>query len=200
MAEHLSIDKTKTALVIIDLQKGIANMGRSLAPYDSSTVIANAAKLADSFRKKGMPVFLVHVVSSDKDRLNVMVDDNPWAQMRQQNPQMAAMDFSDFVPELNRSDSDIVITKKQWGAFYGTELELQLRRRKIDTIVMCGIATNYGVESTARFAYEYGFNQIFAEDAMSSMSKDIHDMSVNAVLKRIGRVRKTEEIIDALKS
>ncbi len=194
MAEQLNIDKTKTALVIIDLQKGIA--AREFQPNDSKIVIANAAKLADAFRKNGMPVFPVHVVSSEKDRLNVAVDDNPWAQMRQQQ-QMPA-DWADFVPELKKANSDVVITKKQWGAFYGTDLDLQLRRRGITTIVLCGIATNYGVESTARFAYEYGFNQIFAEDAMASMTKEMHDSSVNYALKRMGRVRKTDEILKEL--
>jgi nicotinamidase-related amidase len=189
----MDIEKSTTALVIIDLQKGIAAMGRSLAPYSSDIVIKNAASLAESFRKNDMPVFLVHVVSSEKDRLNAIVDENPW---NSQTPRPS--DFADFVPELGPKESDIVITKKQWGAFYGTELELQLRRRGIKTIVLCGISTTHGVESTARFAYEYGFQQIFAEDAMSAMSNEMHNASVNNVFKRMGRVRKTQEILDSL--
>ncbi len=192
--ETLSIDTKSAALVVIDLQKGIAT--RELQPYNSQTVIGNAARLAGAFRRNGMPVFLVHVISSDKDRLNVIADE---AMFSRPQAQQMPKDWSEFVPELNASDSDIVITKKQWGAFYGTELELQLRRRKIDTIVLCGVATNYGVESTARFAYEFGFNQVFAEDAISSMSREMHDASVNYVLKRMGRVRKTDEILESLK-
>ena len=191
MAESLTIDKRKSALVIIDLQKGIASM-RTM-PYEAGTVVGNAAKLAAAFRENHMPVFLVHVVSSEADRLNISADE----QMPSRGQPMPK-DWSEFVPELNKSESDIVITKKQWGAFYGTELELQLRRRKVDTIVLCGIATNYGVESTARFAYEYGFHQIFAEDAMSSMTKEMHDASINYALKRMGRVRKTDEIIKSI--
>ena len=188
--DSLNLDKKKTALVVIDLQKGIASTGREMAPYSSAAVIANAVKLANAFRKNNMPVFLVHVMmSSEGERLNPISDDQ---MMSRTGP--PAPDWADFVPELNKSPTDIVITKKQWGAFYGTELELQLRRRKIDTVVMCGIASNYGVESTARFAYEYGFQQIFAEDAMTSMTKEMHEASVNYALKRMGRVRKTEEI------
>lgn len=194
MAEELEIDKKKTALVVIDLQRGIAAMGRQMAPYDTANVVANAAKLADTFRKNGMPVFLVHVVSSGADRFNAIADESMMSRM-QQPP---APDWADFVPELNKTDSDVVITKKQWGAFYGTDLDLQMRRRNLDTIVLCGIATNYGVESTARFANEYGFQQIFAEDAMASMSREMHEASVNYVLKRIGRVRKTDDILKAL--
>ncbi len=188
----LDIDKKTTALVVIDLQKGIASMDRQLAPYSAKEVIDNASRLADAFRKNGMPVFLVHVVANEGERLNVIADDQGWggAQMPK--------DWADIVPELGPKEKDIVITKKQWGAFYGTDLELQLRRRGIRTIVLSGISTNHGVESTARFAYEYGFNQIFAEDAMSSMSADMHNMAINVALKRIGRVRKTDEIISSL--
>ncbi len=105
-----------------------------------------------------------------------------------------------IVPELGPEPSDIVITKKQWGAFYGTDLDLRLRRGGLDTIVLAGIATSYGVESTARFAYEYGYQQIFAEDAMSDRSREAHDSSIEFVLKRIGRVRKTADILNELKS
>ena len=85
-----------------------------------------------------------------------------------------------------------------WGAFYGTDLEQQLRRRKIDTIILGGIATTYGVESTARFAYEYGFNQVFAEDAMTDLAEESHKVSVEFVLKRMGKVRKTQDILSSL--
>lgn len=178
------------ALVIIDLQKGIA--GRPTAPHDSSTVIKNAVKLADAFRKKKTPVFLVHVLSSDEDRLKPISDE------QFSMPKPPQPDWAEIVPELGPKETDIIITKKQWGAFYGTELDLQLRRRKIETIVLCGIATNYGVESTARFAYEYGYQQIFAEDAMSAMSEEAHNASIKFAFKKIGRVRKTEEILKML--
>ncbi len=189
---ELKIEKEGTALIIIDLQKGIAAMDRQTAPHGVADVIQNASRLADAFRKNAMPVFLVHVVASDKDRLKPTADEQPWSAGRMPD------DFSDFVQQLGPKDSDIIITKKQWGAFYGTDLELQLRRRGIHTVVLCGIATNYGVESTARFAYEYGYQQIFAEDAMTAMSEEAHNNSVNLVFRRIGRVRKTEEILAVL--
>ena len=187
-------DKTKTALVVIDLQKGIAAM--PTAPYEAKSVIANAAKLAEAFRKNNMPVFLVRVSGSPdgKDRLNPIVDgENPWA-----NRKMPA-DWSEIVLEMGPEENDFVITKKQWGAFYGTELDLQLRRRKIDNIVLCGIATNIGVESTARFAFEYGYQQIFAEDAMASRSAEEHNFTVKTTFPRMGRVRSTEDVLAELK-
>lgn len=91
-----------------------------------------------------------------------------------------------------------MITKNQVGAFYGTDLELQLRRRKIETIVLCGIATDLGVESTTRFAFDHGFQQVFAEDAMTSRSEEGHSGAIK-FFRRAGRVRATEEIIKALR-
>jgi nicotinamidase-related amidase len=192
-SSSLVIDGSKTALVVIDLQKGI--VARSTLPYGTRTVIANAAKLADAFRKNSMPVFLVHVVASDADRLKPIADQQPWSARGQPPPK----DFADIIPELGPRENDVVIAKKQWGAFYGTELDLQLRRRGLHTIVLCGISTNIGVESTARFAYEYGYQQIFASDAMGANSAEEHNGALNYIFRRIGRVRTTEQILDALK-
>ncbi len=190
--DAIEIDKQTTALVVIDLQKGIAATDRQFAPYSTNSVIQNAARIANTFRKNHMPVFLVHVAASSAERLNTITDEQMWSNS---NP---PKDWSDLVPELDRKESDIIITKKQWGAFYGTDLELQLRRRNIKTIVLCGISTNHGVESTARFAYEYNFQQIFVEDAMTSMSAEMHNAAINIAFRRMGRVRKTEEILASL--
>jgi nicotinamidase-related amidase len=186
----LEINKKTTALVVIDLQKGIA--ARPTQPHPTGDVIKNAAHLVKEFRKNGMPVFLVHVVSTPETMLKTKSDET-FARPGSMPP-----DWSDFIPEIAPVPSDVVIGKKQWGAFYGTDLELQLRRRGMDTIVLCGIATDFGVESTARFAYEYGFQQVFAEDAMSSMSAEQHNAAINFIFKRMGRVRKTDEILRAI--
>jgi len=182
------IDRSKTALVVIDLQKGI--VGRQTAPYPSDIVVKNAAALADAFRKIGLPVFLVRVAFSPdgKDVLRPLVD-VPWP------TQTPPPDWTDIVPEMGPKPGDFVITKHQWGAFYGTELDLEFRRRGVTTMVLCGIATNIGVESTARFAFEYGFNQIFAEDAMSAMSAEEHALTLAKIFPRIGLVRKTAAIL-----
>ncbi len=185
------IDRARTALVVIDLQKGI--VGRQTAPHAANDVVKNAAALADAFRKNGMPVFLVRVAFSadGKDMLRPVVD----APVPAPTP---PPDWTQIVPEMGPKPGDFVITKHQWGAFYGTELELALRRRGMTTIVLCGISTNIGVESTARFAFEYGFNQIFAEDAMAALSAEEHAQTVARIFPRIGLVRKTAEILGDL--
>ena len=186
----LKIDRSRTGLVVIDLQKVFTSMEGQ--PYGVGSVVSNAAALAGAFRKRKMPVFLIHASPSRDAPLQVQAD-IPFAPRGDMPP-----GWADIVSELGPEGSDIVITKRQWGAFYGTDLELRLRRGGVDTIVLCGIATTYGVESTARFAYEYGFQQIFAEDAMTDFSAEAHTNSVESVLKRIGRVRKTSEIIESL--
>lgn len=187
------LDKKKTALVVIDLQKGI--VGMPAQPHSTGEVVANAAKLADAFRKNGMKVFLVHVTGSPEERPRPIADNQPFSSSA---ANQLPKDWTEIVPELGPKEGDIVITKRQWGAFYGTDLELHLRRRGIDMIVLCGIATSIGVESTARFAYEYNYNQVFAEDAMSDRSVEMHERAVSGIFKSIGIVRKTNEIIDAL--
>lgn len=182
---------TSSALVVIDLQEGILPFAGG--PWSAQQVVNNAARLAEKFREHGAPVFLVRVGwSADfADALNPPVDaplsghelpDNWW------HPPVA----------LGQQDSDIVIIKRQWGAFYGTELELQLRRRGIDTLVLCGIATNIGVESTARHAWELGFSLVIAEDACSAASSEQHQGSLDHIFPRIARVRSTEDILASL--
>lgn len=189
--EPYKIDGKNTALVVIDLQKGIANTDRKLEPYSSELVTNNISKLVDAFRKYSAIVVLVNVEYKDgKDRLS------PIADKTIQIPQNLPKDWAQLT--INPQESDLTITKRQWGAFYGTELDLQLRRRKINTIVLCGISTNIGVETTAREAYQRGYNQIFVEDAMSAGSKEEHESSINFIFPRIGLIRKTNEIMDML--
>lgn len=187
----LAIDAAKTALVVIDLQKGIVE--RPAAPYSSAVVVQNAAAIADAFRKNNMPVFLVRVTPSPdgKDALHPLADAAMSVQAR-------SADWADIVPAIGPKPGDFIITKHQWGAFYGTELDLEFRRRGITTMTLCGIATNIGVESTARFAYEYGYHQIFAEDAMTSFSAEEHAATIGKIFPRIGLVRTTKEILAAL--
>lgn len=192
MSEALQIDKTRTALVVIDLQKGI--VGMQTEPYPAGMVVSHAAKIAKAFRKNDMPVFLVRVTPSSDGRDAL----HPAADSRMQTALPRPPDWAEFVPEMGPEAGDFVITKRQWGAFYGTELDLQLRRRNIETIVLCGISTNFGVESTARFAFEYGYQQIFVEDASAARSTEEHRHAMEKIFARIGRVRTTTDILAAL--
>lgn len=185
-----ALPKDRTALVVIDLQKGITSM--PVYPLSAEEVVGNAVRIADTFRERGMPVLLVHVLPVPPLGLRPETDAPSMA------PGQLPPDWGDIREELGPKEGDVVVTKRQWGAFYGTDLEMQLRRRGITDIVLCGISTNVGVESTARFAYEMGFNQIFVEDAIAARSEEEHSFTMRTTFPRIGRVRSTSEILQAL--
>ena len=187
----LKLDARHTAIVVIDMQKGI--VGRPGAPYPQLTVVANCARLLAAARAAGAQPVLVHVGGSPDgaDRLHTATDQS-WKSTGPLPP-----DWSELIVELDRQAADIVVLKRQWGAFYGTDLDLQLRRRRLATIVICGIATEFGVESTARDAYERGYELIFAEDAMTGVTAESHSNSVERIFPRLGRVRSTDAIVAA---
>jgi nicotinamidase-related amidase len=189
--DQLSLDPRTTALVLIDLQRGI--VARPVGPHSAAQVLEQAQRLAVRCREVGATVVLVRVAyaADGRDRLTQPVDAAPWG-----GP--PAPDFSDLVPDIGPKPGDIVVTKRQWGAFYGTELDLALRRRGIRTIVLGGIATSFGVESTARDAFERGYELVFAEDAMAALSAEAHHFAVGTIFPRLGRVRSTADILGVL--
>jgi len=188
----LTLDAKLTAIVVIDMQKGIVQ--RSGAPQPMATVVANVARLLAAARTAGVKPVLVHVggAADGSDRVHPACDE-PMRATGAMPP-----DWSDLIPELDQQPADIVILKRQWGAFYGTDLDLHLRRRGIRTIVLCGVATEFGVESTARDAFELGYEQVFAEDAMTGVTAESHANAVTRIFPRMGRVRSTGEILAAL--
>jgi len=187
----LQIDPSTFALVLIDLQRGI--LARDTSPHSAADVLAVSVRLAERVRRAGGQVVLVHVgYSADgMDRLAVPTD-----QAAPGGPMPPG--FSDLAPELGPMPGDLVIMKRQWGAFYGTELELQLRRRGLTTIGLAGISTNFGVESTARDAWERGFELVFIEDAMAGLSIDAHHFAITTIFPRLGRVRSSIDVLAAL--
>jgi nicotinamidase-related amidase len=186
------IKPEKTALVVIDLQNGIANPERKLSPYTAAQVIQNAGKLIHAFIGKGAFVVLVRVSSIDgKDMFKPKTDLNL-------RPVQYPEGWDNLIPELANIKNAHVITKRQWGAFYGTDLDLQLRRRGIDTIVLCGVSTGIGVDTTAREAFQHGYHQIFVEDAMTAGTKEEHEYVCKTIFPRIGKIRTTEEVVSLL--
>ncbi|HEY1788057.1 MAG TPA: hydrolase [Verrucomicrobiae bacterium] len=190
--EKLNLMPAQTALVAIDLQNLIVSFPTQ--PHESRLVVEHTAQLSTALRaKSGFIVWVRVAFSADgKDRVQPACD-QPWTPPREMPP-----NASELSPALPVQPSDHIITKRQWGAFYGTDLDLQLRRRKVTTIILTGIATNIGVESTARAALELGYEQIFVEDAMAALSTAQHEHSVTQIFPRMGRVRRTAEILAAI--
>ncbi|KWN16034.1 hydrolase [Burkholderia territorii] len=174
----------QTALVVIDLQKGIVALP---AAHPVAPVIEHTRELLDAFRSRGLPVVLVNVAGGAPGRT-------------QQQVRLDALpaDWTDLLPELNRQPSDHVVTKKTWGAFTGTGLDAHLKAAGVTQIVLAGIATSIGVESTARQAHELGYNVTLAVDAMTDLNADAHANSVERLFPRLGETGSTQEIIALL--
>ena len=173
-----------TALVIIDLQKGIAAM----VPQAAGDVISRSARLARAFRERKLPVVLVNVADAAPGRT-----ENP-------RPNFASFpaDFTELVPELDRQPSDHLVTKHTFGAFINTDLDSYLRKRGATQVVLAGIATSIGVESTARSLYDAGYNVTFAVDAMADRVVGNHRHSVEAVFPRLGETGSTDDVLSLL--
>ncbi len=184
----ITLPAATTALILIDLQKGI--VGLPVAPHSGQAVLATSKALASRFRAAGAPVVLVNVAFSPDfgDALKTPVDRPP-----QLPPGGFPEGWTDLAEGL-AEPSDLRVTKRQWGAFYGTDLDLQLRRRGVTTVVIGGIATNAGVESTARAAHEHGYAVVFAEDAISARSAELHAFAFAHIFPMLGRIAKAEEI------
>lgn len=191
----------KTALILIDLQKGITGMP---VAHPIAGIIENSVKLTEAFRAAGLPVVLVNV-----DPIGAK-----WTQSRIQNPsapkgedairqtreKMEKAGFFELIPELNKAGTDILITKSTWNAFYGTSLHLQLQTLGITGIVLAGVATSIGVEGTARAASEHGYNISFAVDAMTDMDLAAHENSLRVIFPRMGELGDTRSILDKVPS
>ncbi len=180
----LSTLDPNTALIVVDLQKGIVALP-TIHPI--ADVVGHARALADAFRARGLPVVLVNVAGRAPGRTE------------QPPARMATPDgWTDLIPELDRQAGDIVVTKRTWGAFASTDLEARLKALGVTQVVIAGVATGTGVEATARQAYEQGFNVTLAIDAMTDMRPEAHDYSIGHVFPRLGETGTSREIVDLL--
>ena len=174
----------RCALVVIDLQKGIVGLPTA---HPASGVVQRAAALARAFRERGLPVALVNVVGAAPGR----TDPQP------ARPAPPA-DWTELVPELDVQPQDIRVSKKTWGAFTGTGLEAQLRERGVTQVVLCGICTSIGVESSARQAHELGFNVTVVTDAVTDTSVQAHENSVSRIFPRLGETGVAQDVLSRL--
>ncbi|ACI52153.1 isochorismatase hydrolase [Gluconacetobacter diazotrophicus PA1 5] len=180
----LTVLDPRTALVVIDLQKGIVGFP---TVHPVAGIVASAAALAAAFRRRGLPVVLVNVTGGAPGRTerSFSLDGMP-------------PDWADLVPELDAQPGDLRVTKTTWGAFASTDLARQLRALGVTQVVLAGIATSLGVESTAREAHAMGLNVTLALDAMTDLSPEAHDNSVQRIFPRLGETGSTRQVIDLL--
>ena len=177
------LDNT-AALVVIDLQKGIVGMP---TVHPAGEIIGRVAQLACAFRERGLPVVLVNVAGRAPGRIEAGI------------PKFSfPADWPELVPELEQHPDDHIVTKQRWGAFLGTTLDAYLRQRGVTQIVLTGIATSIGVESTARSAYDLGYNVVLVIDAMTDRDADAHRHSVEKIFPRLGETDTTANVLKLL--
>lgn len=175
------------ALIVIDLQ--VSNEREPFTPRSFADVVRNANMVAAAVRSSGGMVARTHVLVADmldlpSDKTLPGVPPDP--------------DGARFAPGAEPAPGDVVITKRQWGAFYATDLDQQLRRRGIQTLLIAGVATEFGVESTVRAAYDQGYALVFVEDAISGADAKSNDVLMNGVFPFMGRLRSSTQVAAAL--
>ena len=175
---------TTTALIVIDMQKIMLGLP---TVHPVGEVVHRAAVLADAFRRHRLPVVLVNADGRAPGRTE---------QAFRTHEFLAG--WADLLPELNQQPEDHIVTKKTWGAFTNTDLDEYLKKQRVTQVVIVGIATSFGVESTARHAYEFGFNVTLAVDAMTDMNADAHTNSITRIFPRLGETGTAQQIIDLL--
>ncbi len=173
-----------TALIVIDLQKGIVSLP---VVHPIAAVIERSALLARTFRRHGLPVVLVNVVAVPPGRTE-----------QKRFSGAFPTDFAEFVPELNPQPGDYIVSKRTAGAFTKTDLEVWLRTKGVTQVVIVGVATSMGVVATARQGHELGFNVTFAIDAMTDMDAALHDITTAKIFPRLGETGTTADLIDFL--
>ena len=173
------------ALVVIDLQKGIVSLP---TVHPASELIGRTAKLARTFRERGLPVVLVNVTGRAPGRTDAGA------------PKFSfPADWSELVPELEQHPEDHVVSKQRWGAFIGTSLDEYLRQRGVTQVFLTGVATSAGVESTARSAYDHGYNVVLVVDAMTDRSEEGHRHCVEKIFPRLGETDTTDNVLKWLR-
>ena len=176
----------KTALLVVDLQKGIVGLPTA---HPIGVVIENTVMLLEAFRARKLPVVLINVDGVPPGRAE-----------RSFSVKAMPADWTDLIPELNRQPHDHLVTKRTRGAFAHTDLEKYLRDNSVTQVVISGVATGAGVESTARHAHELGFNVTLAIDAMTDRDAEIHHNSVTRIFPGMGETGTTREILDLLET
>ena len=173
------------ALLVIDLQKGIASIPTA---HPMGEVIGRSAQLARAFRQRGLPVVLVNVTDMAPGRTDA------------ERPKFSfPADWTELVPELERQPGDHLVSKQRVGAFIGTSLDDYLRQRGATQVFVTGVATSAGVEATARSAYDYGYNVVLVVDAMTDRDGDAHRYCVEKVFPRIAETDTTDNLLKLLK-
>jgi nicotinamidase-related amidase len=174
----------RTALIVIDLQAGTLS---NPTVHPAADIVARATELTAAFRAAGRPIVFARVDGTPAGRTTYGAGAREYP---------AA--FTELAPELDPHPEDLSIVRRTWDAFSGTPLQAQLAEAGITQVVLAGIATSFGVESTARHAYDLGFSVVVVSDAVTDLRPESHENSITRVFPVLGQVATTAEIVAVL--
>lgn len=190
MNEGIDLYGGRLGLIVVDLQDGLVRLP---AAHPVDTIIGTTRRLADGMRASGHVIVWITIdFAADGGDMSRRRTDVP-------APPPPTPGFAVLAEGLAPQAGDLHITKRTWNCFHATELELQLRRRGVETVVLAGVATSIGVESTARGAFDRDFDVVLAADAVTDPVAAAHDHSLRYVYPRLGRVRESGAILEALR-
>lgn len=174
----------QAALIVVDLQQGTVG-NPTVHPIEG--IVDRAADLVAAFRRHGRPVVLANVDGTPPGRNDLGRPASVWPES-----------MTELIAALDQQPADLTVTRRAWSAFAGTDLEGKLVALGVTQIVIAGVATSFGVESTARHGYDHGFNVVVAIDAVTDMRPEAHENSVTRVFPILGETGTSAEIVAAL--
>lgn len=189
-------DSQRAALILIDLQG--ANASQTVAPNTTDEVVERCLRLIDAARVGGALVIYVRTsfLTDESDSLGGKLRTDVQRPAKPSRPS----GWDSLLPSVTPYENEPIVIKRSWNAFHGSDLDLQLRRHGVDTVVMAGISTGFGVEGTGRAAYDHAYNVVYVPEAMSSYTLEQHEHSIREIFPQIGRVRALDETVMALQS
>ena len=201
-------DVSKTGLLFFDILNGYYHAADAAAKTRMKPWIDNAVRLMKAGRAADIPIFFAkgnHRPDSATSAL-LLTDTNnalkPWPNGEVTKGRMhvtGGEKSSEVIAELEPRPDDYYIAKYRWSAFHQTYLDLALRSRAIDTVIISGGSTDVGVASTVFSGRDFDYNMIVVRDACgTSHDQRAHDLLMELIFPRMARVRTTDQVIEMI--
>ena len=206
-----TLDAPKTGVLFFDmLNAGFGTHDEAFERLKES-IVENCVLIRDAADAHGIPVFFARADHrpDGKDAVIVYSDLNrqhePWKDPENERfepyrTNLAGQWGSQVIDELRMGPEDYAIPKHRKNAFFQTKLELSMRSRGIDTIVLCGSAIPSGIAATVYGAQDLDFDLVVVRDACQPQAGPVHDAFMDHVFPRIGRVRTAEQVVEMMRA
>jgi nicotinamidase-related amidase len=191
----LALDRTRTAVLAMDLQSDIV----AQFPEGSAALLERAATAIAAARAANVPV--IHVVVGFRPGYPEVSSRNVgFSAVAGTGRFVTSSPGADITPAIGARPEDIVVVKHRVGAFAGTDLDMILRAKSIDTLVLFGLATSGVVLSTLRHAADADYRIIVVADCCGDRDADVHRVLMEKVFVRQATVVTASELARALAS